>query len=91
VPAALRAHQDEPDGRGGADGDGGDRPRDPRPVARVAHGGELPRLELLRGHVDEGAEGALQARLELGRRLDRRERAAQHHLEVAELPEHGVV
>src|SRR4051812_24263485 len=66
--ALAGAEQDEGGACGGPDHDGG---RGARPVARVAHGRQLPGLELVRGHLGEVDEGGLDALGHVGGRIDR--------------------
>ena len=82
VAALLRgadAQDDQPRPGRGPDRGGGDRPH---PVARVAHRRELPGVELLGRGLGERRQRRLQARRQVGGRLDGRQRAAQERLEV---------
>jgi hypothetical protein len=82
----ARTQQHERRAGAGADDQRGGRAR---PVARVAHRGELPRLELVGGHLGDARERALQALDEIRGRLDGRERFAQQALEVVRGLSHG--
>jgi len=58
---------------------------DLEPRQLVAQGGQLPRLELVGGQLDERPEAALHAQRELLGRLDRRQRRLQARLDVERL------
>src|SRR4051812_6557371 len=64
LPAVLvaPAEHDQPRPRGGADRDGRDGAD---PVARVAHGGQLPALELVDRHLGQAPERHLEAVAEI--------------------------
>src|SRR2546423_10715201 len=79
--AALAGAQHHEGGAGG--GPDHDCGRGADPVARVAHGRQLPGLQLVRGDLGEVDEGALDALGHVGGRSGRGQRLGPQHLEVA--------
>src|SRR3954452_12416837 len=76
---ATPAEQDQAGAGPRADGDRRDRAP---PVARVAHRAQLPALELVDGELGEVPQRRLEPLREVLGRVDRRERAPDHSLEV---------